>query len=166
MNRIFSIITSAIISLFLLIILYSGFEETRTLLELYGTYCIYAAISPFILTILVCLITLLIPKKVLVNPDKPEIFFITLGHGLNYTETLTKPKHYILGSNHNSDIILDYPFIDKKHLLIKHCKNYVFAICLSEKAVHIDRQRMKKNKNYECKKGDYIQIGKIKINFQ
>jgi hypothetical protein len=112
-------------------------------------------------------ISLFIGNKKEEDDSKKEIeyFKVVIGGSEVYKKAIVKEKTYYLGKNNNCDLKLNFPFIDDYHLHIRKMKTYIYVNVTTDKAVHLNRQRLKKEVSTEVYLGDTIQIGKIKIIF-
>jgi hypothetical protein len=154
---------SAIIGCILTIILTATPETREFIYELMGNYTI---IGLFLPTILGFSFWWFLKDE---EKEKQEIFIeyftVKIGDKEVYKKALVDEKIYYLGKSNDCELRLNLPFIDDKHLYVKNMKTFVSVCSISDKAVHLNRQRLKKNQFVEVKKNDCIQIGKIKILF-
>ena len=124
----------------------------------------YTTIGLFIPMLFGFILSMFMKGKKVTDEEFPKFFKIMIGDKEISKKSLNEEKTFIIGRK-GCDVNLDFNFIDDVHLNIKKMKTFISVCVLTDKAIHLNRQRLKKNKFVEIRLGDVVQLGKIKIIF-
>jgi hypothetical protein len=131
-------------------------ENTKFLSKYIGDYIVYLLFLPLIL-----LPFLGVGNKINLYPEtKVEAY---LGNELKYTVFFDKTKTHFMGKSDKCSMYFNFCFLNEKEIKFFFKNQKLYIEVLGDNAVHLNRQKLHKNKPTEIFGGDIVKKGKFQF---